>query len=67
MRHAELRRRHLFIGFGALEASYRLVIAGRLKCSGGFWTVKGASAIIALRCAQRSNRIDGYWKGRTVA
>ena len=42
-------------------------IGGRLKRSGMFWTVDGAKAIIALRCAQISNRFDDYWEDRAVA
>ena len=51
-----------FVGSGVTEARCRGVIAGRLKCSGMFWTVSGANSIIALRCAQLSNRFDNYWE-----
>jgi len=30
------------------------------------WTVRGANAIIALRCATLSNRIDDFWDQRTA-
>ena len=42
-------------------------IAGRLKRSGMFWTVDGANTIIALRCAQLSNRFADYWDERAAA
>ena len=32
-----------------------------------FWTVPGANSIIALRCAQFSNRFDDYWEDRAAA
>ncbi len=67
MRYADFRRQDLFIGSGVVEASCRSVIAGRLKCSGMFWTEEGANAIIALRCAQRSDRFDDYWEDRAAA
>ena len=67
MRYAEFRRQDLFVGSGVIEAGCRSVIAGRLKRSGMFWTVEGANAIIALRCAQISNRFADYWEDRAAA
>jgi hypothetical protein len=29
-----------------------------------FWTVRGADAIIALRCCQLSDRFEDYWESR---
>jgi hypothetical protein len=29
-----------------------------------FWTVRGANAIIALRCSQLSGRFEDYWEAR---
>lgn len=62
MRYAAFRRQDLFISPGVVETNCRSEIAGRLKRSGLLWTVEGANAIIALRCAQRSNRFDDYWE-----
>ena len=42
-------------------------IGSRLKRSGMFWTVDGANAIIALRCALLSNRFEDYWEDRAAA
>ncbi len=67
MRYAEFRRQDLFIGSGVVEASCRSVVGARLKRSGMFWTVAGANAIIALRCAQLSDRFDDYWEDRAAA
>ncbi|MGH3168446.1 MAG: hypothetical protein ACRDN0_21515, partial [Trebonia sp.] len=45
----------LFVGSGVVEAGCKAVIGQRLKQSGMHWTVNGADAIIALRCAEASN------------
>jgi len=50
MRYPKFRRQHLFVGSGVIEAGCKTVIASRLKRSGMFWTVRGANAILALRC-----------------
>jgi hypothetical protein len=34
------------------QAGCKTVISSRLKQSGMFWTVRGANAIVALRCCQ---------------
>jgi hypothetical protein len=49
MRYPEFRKQQLFVGSGVIEAGCKTVL-GRLKQSGMFWTVRGANAIIALRC-----------------
>jgi hypothetical protein len=67
MRYGEFRRRGLFVGSGVIEAGCRTVIARRLKCSGMFWSARGANAITALRCALLSRRFDDYWDDRARA
>ncbi len=67
MRYDEFRRHGLFVGSGVIEADCRTVIASRLKRSGMFWSVRGANAITALRCARLSNRFDDYWENRAQA
>ena len=64
MRYPEFRRQHLFVGSGVVEAGCKTVIAIRLKQSGMFWTVRGADAIIALRCCRLSGRFEDYWEAR---
>lgn len=64
MRYPEFRRQHLFVGSGVVEAGCKTVIATRLKQSGMFWTVRGANAIIALRCCRLSGRFEDYWEAR---
>ena len=63
MRYAKFRKQGLFVGSGVVEASCKTVI-GRLKRSGMFWTVRGANAIIALRCCQLSGNFEDYWEAR---
>ena len=64
MRYADFRKQGLFVGSGVIEASCKSIIGKRLKQSGMEWTVKGANAIIALRCAMISNRFEDYWEAR---
>jgi hypothetical protein len=63
MRYAKFRKQGLFVGSGVVEAGCKTVI-GRLKRSGMFWTVRGANAIIALRCCQLSGNFEDYWEAR---
>jgi len=65
MRYPKFRKQGLFIGSGVIEAGCKTVL-GRLKQSGMFWTVRGANAIIALRCCQLSGRFEDYWEARTA-
>jgi Uncharacterised protein family (UPF0236) len=67
MRYPKFRRQHLFIGSGVIEAGCKTVIASRLKQSGMFWTVRGANAILALRCCHLNGRFEDYWEGRRAA
>ncbi len=67
MRYPEFRRQHLFVGSGVIEAGCKTVIGSRLKQSGMFWTVRGANAIIALRCCHLNGRFEDYWEERLAA
>jgi len=67
MRYPKFRRQHLFVGSGVIEAGCKTVIGSRLKQSGMFWTVRGANAILALRCAHLNGRFEDYWEGRRAA
>ena len=67
MRYPKFRSQHLFVGSGVIEAGCKTVIGSRLKQSGMFWTVRGANAIIALRCCQLNNRFEDYWEARRPA
>ena len=67
MRYPKFRRQHLFVGSGVIEAGCKTVIGSRLKQSGMFWTVRGANAIIALRCCHLNGRFEDYWERRQAA
>jgi hypothetical protein len=67
MRYPMFRRQHLFVGSGVIEAGCKTVIGSRLKRSGMFWTVRGANAIIALRCCHLNGRFESYWEDRRAA
>ncbi len=67
MRYPAFRAQGLFVGSGVIEAGCKTVIASRLKRSGMFWTVRGANAIIALRCCRLSNKFNDYWDARSSA
>lgn len=67
MNYPEFRRQHLFVGSGVIEAGCKTVIGSRLKQSGMFWTVRGANAIIALRCCHLNGRFEDYWAERRAA
>ena len=67
MNYPKFRKQHLFVGSGVIEAGCKTVIGHRLKQSGMFWTVKGANAILALRCSHLNNRFEDYWEGRRAA
>jgi len=64
MRYPKFRRQHLFVGSGVIEAGCKTVVGSRLKQSGMFWTVRGANAILALRCCHRNCRFEDYWETR---
>ena len=67
MRYPKFRCQHLFVGSGVIEAGCKTVIAVRLKRSGMFWTVRGANAIVALRCCQLNGEFENCWEGRRAA
>jgi hypothetical protein len=67
MNYPEFRKQHLFVGSGVIEAGCKAVVGYRLKQSGMFWTVRGANAILALRCSHLNGRFEDYWDGRRAA
>ena len=67
MRYPMFRAQGFFVGSGVVEAGCKTVIASRLKRSGMFWTVRGANAIIALRCSYLNRRFEDYWESRSRA
>lgn len=64
MRYALCRKQGLFIGSGVMEAGCKTVIGQRMKQSGMEWSVRGANAVITLRCIIKSGRLQEYWETR---
>jgi hypothetical protein len=67
MRYPAFRAQHLFVGSGVIEAGCKTIIGARCKQSGMFWTVRGANAILALRCCYFNGRFEDYWEARRAA
>jgi hypothetical protein len=64
MRYGKFRREGLFVGSGVIEAGCKTLVGRRLKCSGMFWSVRGANAIVALRCCILSGQFETFWEAR---
>lgn len=52
---------------GVVEAGCKVAIGTRLKRAGMHWTVRGANAIVALRCSRLSGRFEDFWERRAAA
>lgn len=66
MRYPEFHAQGLCTSTGVVEAGCRVAIGTRLKRAGMHWTVCGANAIIALRCAKLSGRLEDFWERRST-
>lgn len=64
MRYDQFRALGLFVGSGVIEAGCKTIVGRRLKQSGMHWTVRGANAIIAVRCCDLSGRWESFWEAR---
>lgn len=64
MRYADFHKQGLCTSSGVVEAGCKLAIGVRLKRGGMHWTVRGADAIIALRCCRLSKRFEDFWERR---
>lgn len=64
MRYRRFRSQELFVGSGVVEAGCKTIVGLRLKQSGMRWTVRGANAIIALRCCELSGLWEHHWEAR---
>jgi hypothetical protein len=65
MRYPEFHKQGFCTSTGVVEAGCKVVIGTRLKRSGMHWTVKGANAVIALRCSKLSGRFEDFWERRS--
>lgn len=61
MLYQTYREQGLFYGSGVIEGGGKSVIGQRLKESGMFWTETGATSVLSLRLALKSNRWDECW------
>jgi len=65
MRYPKIHEQDFCTATGVVEAGCKVVIGTRLQRAGRHWTVKGANAIIALRCSKLSGRFEGFWERRS--
>jgi hypothetical protein len=65
MRYPKFYQQGLCTATGVVEAGCKVVIGTRLKRAGMHWTVRGANAIIALRCSKLSGRFEDFWERRS--
>ncbi len=66
MDYAAFHARGLCTSTGVVEAGCKLAIGTRLKRAGMHWTLRGANAIIALRCCRLSGRFEDFWERRPL-
>ena len=64
LRYPYFRKMGLCTSSGIVESGCRHVIGARVKQSGMHWTVRGANAIIALRCSKLSGRFNAFMAER---
>ena len=67
LNYPKFRAMGLCVATGVVEEGCKNIVGARLKQGGMRWTVVGANAIIALRCAVESNRFDDFWERRAGA
>lgn len=64
LNYPHFRKLGLSTSSGIVESGCKHVIGARVKQSGMHWTVRGANAIIALRCFKMSERYDTFMDQR---
>ena len=64
MRYPAFRAAGLCTSTAVVEAGCKVAIGTRLKRTGMHWSVRGANAIIALRCCKLSGRFEDFWERR---
>ena len=67
MNYPAFRAAGLCVATGVVEGACKNLVGGRLKRGGMHWSVDGANAILALRCAVLGNRFDDFWERRAAA
>jgi hypothetical protein len=66
MRYPAFRAQGLCTSTAVVEAGCKVAIGTRLKRAGMHWSVRGANAIIALRCCKLSGRFEDFWERRAA-
>jgi len=66
MHYPEFQAQHLCTSSGVVEAGCKRAVTIRLKRGGMHWTVRGANAILALRCCRLSGRFEDFWERRAA-
>jgi hypothetical protein len=66
MRYPDFRAAGLCTSTGVVEAGCKVAIGTRCKRAGMHSTVRGADAIIALRCRKLSGRFEEFWERRSA-
>jgi hypothetical protein len=64
MQYQTFRQAGYFIGSGVVEAACKSVVGQRLKQSGMFWSLEGASHLLTVRCALLSGWFNAFWSHR---
>jgi len=64
MRYPDFREQGLCTSTAVVESGCKVAVGTRLKRAGMHWTVRGANAIIALRCSKLSGRFEDFWERR---
>jgi len=67
LNYPQFRKLGLTTSSGIVESGCKHVIGARVKQSGMHWTVRGANAIIALRCFKLSGRFEPFMDDRKRA
>jgi len=67
MRYPQFRALGLCTSSAVVEAGCKVTVGTRLKRAGMHWTVRGANAIVALRCCRLSGRFEDFWARRAQA
>ena len=67
IRYPAFRAMGLCVSTGVVEAACKNIVGTRLKRGGMHWSLNGANAILALRCAILSNRFLDFWERRACA
>jgi len=67
MRYPKFHEAGMCTSTGVVEAGCKVTVGTRLKRAGMHWTLRGANAIIALRCTKLSGRFEDFWERRAQA